>query len=215
MIDQIELKIVFKSVVVFVLCLFSTFTAIGQTDTTKVGPEKARVVNAAKDTLLIEGVNPHSPRRATMLAAILPSAGQIYNKKYWKVPLVYVGFGIIGYFIYDNNRTYQNFLQAWTAKYNGGSNDGPFILAKFYPELSAQQLERLNDVTVLKRNKDLFRRYLELSILSAAAFYALQIIDANVDAHLKGFDWNNHSISLRFEPIIENNYAGLGFRLRW
>lgn len=216
MIDHLEVKRQLRHFLFLLGCYLMITSSFAQTDTTSQSvPTKARVSNGKQDTLAIEGVNPHSPRRATMLAAILPGAGQIYNKKYWKVPLVYIGFGIIGYFIYDNNRTYQNFLQAWTAKYNGGSGDGPFILGKFYPDLSEQQMKNLNDVDVLKRNKDLFRRYLELSVLSAAAFYALQIIDANVDAHLKGFDWNNESISLRFEPVIETNYAGLGFVLRW
>jgi len=190
-------------------------TAFAQTDTTtrQMADPTVRVIGAVSDTLMVPGVRPHSPRRATMLAAVLPGAGQIYNKRYWKLPLVYAGFGIIGYFIYDNNRQYNYFLQAWTAKYNGGLENGPYILDRFYPDRPASS--NYNNVNTLRRGKDIWQRYRDLSIISAVAFYALQIVDANVDAHLRGFDWNNDSLSLRFEPVIENNYAGLGLRLRW
>ncbi len=193
--------------------LITTTETFAQTDSIAT-QSKAAITNLKNtaDTLLITP-KAHSPRRAIMLAALLPGTGQIYNKKYWKVPLVYVGFGIIGYFIYDNNRNYNYFLQAWTAKYNGGANNGPYILDQFYSDRLATS--RWNSIEVLKRGKDFWRRNLEVSVLSAIAFYALQIIDANVDAHLKGFDWNKENLSLKFEPIIENSYAGLGFRLRW
>ncbi len=192
---------------------FAGTPAIAQTDTTQPRVDTARVINAIQDTIQIKASKPHLPRRATMLAAVLPGSGQIYNKRYWKVPLVYIGFGIIGYFIYDNNRNYQNYLQAWTAKYNGGLNNGPYILDRFYPDRLA--IGNYNNVEVLKKGKDLWRRYLELSVLSAAAFYALQIVDANVDAHLRGFNWNEDNLSLKLEPVIESNYAGVGLVLRW
>jgi hypothetical protein len=191
-------------------------SATAQTDTTtRPSVDTARVINAVRDTLTIKGTRPHSPRRATMLAAVLPGSGQIYNKRYWKVPLVYVGFGIIGYFIYDNNRNYQNYLQAFTALYvDNGANKPSAILASYFPDLSTSTLDRVT-VDQLRRGKNTWRRYLELSVLSAAAFYALQIIDANVDAHLRGFDWNNDSLSLKFEPVFDTNYAGVGLVLRW
>ncbi len=189
-----------------------------QTDTTTLSRpsiDTVRVVNAIPDTILIKKKKPHSPRRATMLAAVLPGTGQLYNKRYWKAPLVYIGFGIIGYFIYDNNRNYQNYLQAFTAlNVDNGANKPSVVLARYFPEYSSVALDRIT-VDALRRYKNTWLRYLEISVLSAGAFYALQIVDANVDAHLRGFDWNNDSLSLRFEPVFESNYAGVGLVLRW
>lgn len=193
---------------------FAAAPAIAQTDTVARRPgDPVRIANAAPDTMLVKGTPAQGPRRATMLAALLPGAGQVYNKKYWKVPLVYIGFGIFGYLIYDNNRQYQNFLQAWTAKNNGGTGDGPFILGRFYPDLKPGS--SIDNVEALRRNKDRFRRYVELNVILATAFYALQIIDANVDAHLRGFNWNNENLSLRLEPVMDSNFAGVGLVLRW
>ena len=201
----------------FVLLLgyyFAAASAAAQTDTVARQPgDPVRIANAATDTVMVKGAPSHSPRRATMLAALLPGTGQFYNRKYWKVPIVYAGFGVCGYFIYTNNRTYQNFLQAWQAKNNGGTGDGPYIYDRFDPKYPASS--RLNNLENLRRNKDQFRRYLELSVIATVAMYALQIIDANVDAHLRGFDWNSENLTLRFEPVLDGNFAGMGLVLRW
>ncbi|MCU0355132.1 MAG: DUF5683 domain-containing protein [Cytophagales bacterium] len=190
--------------------------AHAQTDTTaRPQVDTAQAINALKGSIPVVQVKPHSPRRATMLAAVLPGTGQLYNRRYWKAPLVYIGFGIIGYFIYTNNDRYQFYLQAFTAlNLNNGVNPPSVVLRRFFPDTEAS---RLNNITVdaLRRQKDQWRRFLEISVLSAAAFYALQIIDANVDAHLRGFDWNSENLSLKLEPVLETQYAGIGLTLRW
>ena len=195
------------------------FTGVchAQTDTTaRPVADTAPVINALQGGILMVQVKSHSPRRATMLGAVLHGTGQLYNKRYWKAPLVYIGFGIIGAFIVTNNQQYQIYLQAFTAmRLNNGVNPAAVVLRRFFPDVPDARLNERFTVDALRREKDRWRRFLEISVLSAAAFYALQIIDANVDAHLRGFDWNSDNLSLKLEPVLETQYAGIGLTLRW
>jgi hypothetical protein len=130
-----------------------------------------------------------SPQKAAVLSAILPGLGQVYNKKYWKVPIVYIGFGTFAYFIQFNQQGYDK----WKLAYIDIQEDGVLDMDLGYSfPLTIEQI----DLT-----KNSYKRYRDLSIIGTAGFYILQIIDATVDAYL--FDWDvNEDISLKIEPAV-------------
>ena len=119
----------------------------------------------------------HSPYKATLYAALLPGTGQIYNKQYWKAPLVYAGIGIFAYFISSNNDQYRLYNDLLT-ELNRNPNSVPSSFPVRFQGHDPQAV--LNNVRV---NVNQFRRYRDLSIIMSAAFYALTIVDANVFAH--------------------------------
>lgn len=125
---------------------------------------------------------PKNPKKATILSAILPGAGQVYNNKAWKVPILYAGFMTDIYFIGYNNKRYQTFRSALFAFDEGDRSQ--------FPSLNRQSLVR---------NVDFWRESRDLTILLLAAIYALNLIDANVDAHLSGFDISD-DIAMKIEP---------------
>lgn len=145
---------------------------------------------------------PKNPRKATIFSAILPGAGQIYNGKAWKVPLIYGGFITDIYFINFNNRRYQIFKQALADFDNDIDTD--------FPSLNRDGLVR--NVNYWRKNRD-------LCYLLLIGIYALNIVDANVDAHLSGFDVSD-DIALNIEPHYEsfsanNRSVGLSLKLKF
>jgi hypothetical protein len=143
----------------------------------------------------------HSPLKATLMAAALPGAGQIYNKKYWKLPILYAGMGTCVGFIVHNTREYRVLRDSFIAANDGDPNT--------IPELDPQRYN-------LDVEQDRFRRYTELSYMALLGVYILQIIDANVDAHLFYFDVSP-DLSLEFHPTLLNTgrvHPGLGISLR-
>jgi hypothetical protein len=127
---------------------------------------------------------PKNPRKATILSAVLPGAGQVYNGKAWKVPILYAGFMTDIYFIGYNNKRYQTFREALFAFDDGDTSQ--------FPSLNRD---------ALVRNVDYWRQNRDLTILLLAAIYALNLIDANVDAHLSGFDISD-DIAMKIEPNV-------------
>ncbi|MFO7873717.1 MAG: DUF5683 domain-containing protein [Bacteroidales bacterium] len=117
---------------------------------------------------------PVSPSRAAMLSATLPGLGQIYNQKYWKVPIIYAGFGTLAYFVNFNANEYSKWRDAWVARVDGN----PHTVDDF-PNHSAD---------VLERAMDYYRRNLEITYILSAGLYLINILDASVDAHLMDFD---------------------------
>ncbi len=164
---------------IFLLLLFAQ-VAIGQqivTDATAVDtvPENVEKI--------------HSPQKAVIYSAILPGLGQAYNKKYWKIPIIYAGFGTIGYFIGWNNKYYGIYKQAYNDLTDGNSDTNSFeeLKAAAYYNLE-NQTEYENFRTGLSKQREYFRRNRDLLIISIVGFYGLNIIDASVDAHLFNFD---------------------------
>lgn len=131
----------------------------------------------------------HSPRKATMLSAAFPGLGQAYNKKYWKMPIVYAGFGTLGYFIYTNNAEYKSFRDAYLYRMDDNPATVSDIKFKNYSDDG------------LKRGRDYYRRNLEVSWIFTGLFYVLNILDATVDAHLADFDVSEN-LSMKIEPQI-------------
>jgi len=131
----------------------------------------------------------HSPRTATIRSAILPGWGQYYNKKYWKIPLVYGAIGTCAGLFYYNLNEYHEFRDAYKDRLAGNPNPK-------YAYLDNNRL--IQAQRFYQRNRD-------LSLLLTVAFYALNIIDANVDAHLGQFNVNSN-LSLRPEIKPDEQY---------
>jgi len=144
----------------------------------------------------------HSPRKATIYSAILPGLGQAYNKKYWKIPVIYAGFAAFGYFIYWNNDNYQIMKQA----YSDFTDDDPDTNS--YLDLDGAQYYNLGsepDDTNFKqavlKQQDYYRRNRDLLVISIVGFYGLQIIDASVDAHFFDFDISE-DLTMNWQPTM-------------
>jgi hypothetical protein len=166
------------------------------------------------------------PLKATMLAAALPGAGQIYTRKYWKVPIVYAGFGALGYAVAYNSKWYNTYTRAFqdftdkipeTASYADlirgvppEEYDPVLHPDTYHPETASYvQDQLLNKV-------DYFKRYRDLSLIGIGAWYLLTILDANVDASLIDYDVSenvNLSIAPFQFPLYNYAAAGVGFTL--
>jgi len=128
-----------------------------------------------------------SPKTASILSAVLPGAGQIYNNKYWKAPIVWGGLGVSVYYIIYNTRKYNQFKDAYIARIDGDS-------------LTVDTRFTASDAQI-KSDLDYYRRLRDISYIVTAAIYTLNIIDAAVDAHLKYFDISD-DISARIRPTL-------------
>ncbi len=154
----------------------------------------------------------HSPKVAGIASAIVPGLGQAYNKKYWKVPIVYAGLATAGYFIYYNFAIYSNFRKAYLLKLDDDSTSALHSFKVWYITstntfyLDGYPTSNLYEV----QNK--YRYYLDISILVAAGIYLLNILDAVVDAHLYHFDVSNDlSLDVRpfYNPVTIRKAGGI------
>jgi len=127
-----------------------------------------------QDSITRKPIDPLSPSKAAFYSAILPGLGQAYNKKYWKIPIVYAAIGAGIYFYIDNNNEYKRYRSAYKRRLAGFTDD-EFFGSGTTPNISNDALIRAQ--RTLRRNK-------EVSLLVTIGIYALNIIDANVDAHL-------------------------------
>ena len=135
----------------------------------------------------------HSPKKAAIRSALIPGWGQAYNKKYWKIPIVYGALGITaGIFVY-NLQNYQDFRYAYKTQYNYQTYGDTTGLSQIKPELMAF------DLGALRTYRDEFRRNIDYSALFFLLFWGLNVVDAAVDAHLKAFDVSP-DLSLQFRP---------------
>ena len=147
-----------------------------------------------------------NPQRALWLALVLPGAGQIYNRKYWKLPIFYGGFMGCIYALTWNNMMYKDYSQAYldlmdtdpsTNSYNKFLHLGVEIT-----EANENRFKQL-----FKGRKDKYRRWRDMSIFVMIGVYALSVIDAYVDAELSEFDISK-DLSLEVRPTVIPNYAG-------
>lgn len=147
------------------------------------------------------------PAKATWLAVIFPGGGQIYNRKYWKLPIIYGGFVGCTYALTWNGQMYEDYSQAYLDIMDDNPNTDSFLdlLPPGYPvENNMDYLKR-----VIKRKKDTYRRYRDMSIFVFIGVYAISIIDAYVDAELASFDLSK-DLTMKLEPtVIQNNHCDL------
>ena len=140
--------------------------------------------------------------KATWLAIAFPGAGQIYNRKYWKLPIVYGGFVGCAYALNWNNKMYKDYSQAYLDIMD--DDPGTKSYEDFLPLNSsiAGQEERFKEI--FRKRKDMYRRQRDLSIFAFIGVYLLSVIDAYVDAELSDFDISK-DIGLKVEPAIFND----------
>jgi hypothetical protein len=170
----------------------ATGTANGQSDSSA-----RSTIEKLKKKEAPTGLLPKDPKKATLLSAILPGAGQVYNGKSWKVPILYAGILTDLYFVQYNHKRYDRFREALFALDKGEPN--PF------PSLNR---------AALVRNVDYWRQNRDLTLLLLLGIYALNLVDANVDAHLSGFDISE-DLTLKVAPQIGTLSAStsMGFSL--
>jgi hypothetical protein len=186
-----------KALLIAVLFLLSAGYIMAQVDTL-AGIKPV----LAQDTLGLKPDPPkdsmakrHSPRTAALRSAILPGLGQIYNKKYWKLPIIYAALGITGYIFVDNLGTYREYRFAYAARVKAADPVSPdstdyHTLKSIYKRVQPESIR-------VARNR--FRQYIDYSALFFVLFWGLNVVDATVDGHLKLFDVSP-DLSLHLRP---------------
>jgi hypothetical protein len=209
-------RLAFIAFILFFL-LSSFVSAAQRADTLK---KKDSIPAAIADSLIRAQ---HSPRRAAIRSAIIPGLGQAYNKKYWKIPIVYAALGITGYIFVDNLKTYKDLRFAYAAKYKASlpaydstsSYPGPYRDSTDYFKIK----DRYQPIGIesLRQGRDQFRRYIDYSAVFFVIFWGLNVVDAVVDAHLKPFDISpDLSLKVRpsYNPIAKTGGVSFVFNFR-
>jgi hypothetical protein len=141
---------------------------------------------------------PHSVKRAVWLSAALPGLGQAYNHKYWKIPIIYAGFGGLGYALYYTSTQYNLARNAYRRVVNG--QDASYN-GYYYPANS--------DASTIKAYRDYYQGYLNISAILTVVWYGLNLVDAAVDGHLYSYNMDD-KLSLNFDPTFHiQNEIGL------
>lgn len=140
-----------------------------------------------------------NPTKATWMALVIPGGGQIYNRKFWKLPIFYAGFAGCAYALNWNGRMYKDYSNAYKDAVNNdweSKNITDLIPPNYLSHVSQSQLTDL-----LRKRKDTYRRYRDLSIFAFIGVYLLSVVDAYVDAELSNFDITP-DLSMRVEPAM-------------
>lgn len=183
----------------------TTFNSITRDTTGKKGPvagtwqtvnsDSTRHHNAIPDTIKV-GKRQPNPKKAGLFSAIVPGLGQVYNRQYWKVPVIYTGLGVAAYFISNNLDKYQSYRKAYINRLNN-------------PGYKDQYTGIYDDPAQLQHLQNEYNKYLDLAVLLTGIGYALQIMDAVTSAHLKNFDISR-DISFHMQPVVVPNGIGIG-----
>ena len=188
------------SFILFFVCFFS----FSQNETDSISKSIGKEVII--DSLVRKPMNILAPSRAAFYSAVLPGLGQAYNKKYWKIPIVYAALGTGIYFYLDNDKVYKRYRNAYKSRLAGHTDD-EFYGDGLTPKVSSDGLIRAQNT--LRRNK-------ELSLLITFGLYALNIIDANVDAHLLQYNLDeNLALKPHFQYNEQENSTNLGLTLNF
>lgn len=161
----------------------------------KVVTEEVPVKKKREKKSKIMPYEPLAPARAAFYSAVLPGLGQAYTKKYWKIPIVYAALGTGIYFYTQNNKNYNRLRDAYKRRLAGFTDD------EFYAPISSNGAPRISNEQLISL-QDRYRREQELSLLVTVGIYLLNIVDANVTAHLLQY---NVSEELSFKPNINFN----------
>jgi hypothetical protein len=151
--------------------------------------------------------NLHSPKKATYMSLILPGLGQAYNHKYWKIPIIYAGFGTISYFFVQNQKGYTKYRDAYISRIDDDAANDDIL-----PQYTTENLRVI---------KNLYWKDRDLTIIIAAVLYSLNVLDANVDAHFFTYDISD-DLTFNIKPSLQPTYgqhstntAGLSFSLNF
>ena len=171
--------------------------------TPQVSPTPTDSINGA----LNKKVFIPNPTKATWLALVIPGGGQIYNRKYWKLPIIYGGFAGCAYALTWNNKMYKDYMQAYkdAALGNWEANSIHDLLPPGYLDRTPKP----QITETLRKRKDTYRRYRDLSIFAFIGVYLISVIDAYVDAELSNFDITP-DLSMRVEPAVINSQYSIG-----
>lgn len=168
-----------------VLSVLISFIAISESNAQDTIPVPSPVV--LTDTLKPEL---HSAHKATLYSLMLPGLGQAYNKKYWKIPVIYVGFGALAYNFQINHVEMKKFTEAYRYITNKDSFPTDNEYVKRYP-----------DPDDLLQGREFYRRRVELTVIFSAVWYIFNVVDAAVDAHFFDYDISD-DLSLRLDPVF-------------
>lgn len=187
-----------KYIIVLFCSLLLSFFGFSQTDTTKaLVPVDTLIKNSppVQNKTKVDSVRKaFSPKKATIRSAILPGWGQAYNKKYWKIPIVYGALGVSAGIFFYNLSNYREIRFAYNAKYKASlpepnpasSYPGPFRDSADYSKIKPNLLPI--DINSLRSFRDEFRSNIDYSVLAFILLWGLNVVDATVDGHLKAFD---------------------------
>lgn len=148
----------------------------------------------------------YDPRRATIRSAIIPGWGQATNKKYWKIPIVYAALGITAGVFNYNLQQYRKVRFAYFTLLNNDTANFRNVSPELQPFIAAGD----NGLGALRNYRTEFRKNIDYSVLFFILFWGLNVVDATVDAHLRGFDVSK-DVSLKIKPSISSNAAGISF----
>lgn len=196
------LKPLYTLVAILFLLHAPVFSQVQAGDTDNVNK------NSKADTISIMRKPMAPAKKASILSAVLPGAGQVYNKKYWKLPILYGGFVALAYSVYFYQNEYDRFRQALIDTRDSSAGYKPRD-----PELRNVPAQYLMNI------RESYRESRDLSAISIVGLYAINIIDAAVDAHLKGFDVNEN-LSMRIAPDVRMTsfntaYTGISISLHF
>ncbi len=198
-------KILFLTTFIILPAIFCQLSAQQKVDSNKVTKQDT---SARKNILALDtSAKKFSPRVATFRSAVLPGWGQAYNKKYWKIPFIYGALGTTAYIFFYNLKTYKILRQAVIYRRDTFPANDALIDPRFRP-LSTESIVR---------NRSIFRQNVDYSVLFFLAFWALNVADATVDAHLKSFDVSediSFKIKIGHSDIANTNGLGFVFSLK-
>ncbi len=164
-----------------------TSSSFAQITDSVITVEDSAVVEDVSDPESVM-VKPHSPKKAALLAGLIPGAGQIYNRRYWKLPIVYAGFGGLAYAVGINAKRHRCYKNALFLQSDGDST-------------TMGECNGITDVNTLRTFKDRYKSNMDLSIIGLSVWWLLVMVDAVVDAHL--MEWEvGDDLTLRLEPKI-------------
>jgi hypothetical protein len=192
----------------FLIVLCGLFLC-AQDDSASVKKDTSLFVRGAVVTKPVDSLKPkHSPQKAARRSAIIPGWGQVYNKKYWKVPIVYTAIGIPAGLFFYNKKWYERTNYAYAVSLS--PNPTPDSLSKVHPDL-LPLVERNESASLVNYRND-FRKSMDYCVLFFLLAWALNIVDATVDAHL--YDFNvTPDLSLRLKPMMSTTSYGFGVAL--
>ena len=157
------------------------------------------------------------PRTAAIRSAILPGLGQVYNRKYWKLAVVYGALGATAYVFFDNLKTYRESRFAYAVRVKAALPPVIPFVTDSTDYFKLKPIYRISRLESIRTQRDQFRRYIDYSVLVFILFWGLNVVDATVDAHLKSFDVSP-DLTLRFKAghseMASTNGVSLVFTLK-
>jgi len=185
--------------IVLVILMMTGIFSVAQEKDPVVHPKKDSTPVVTKKNIFNKydsATNAHPPKAAAFRSAVLPGWGQAYNKKYWKIPIVYAALGITGFIFFDNLKTYKEYKFAYAARFKA-EQQPPARDSTDYHQL--KEIYKLISPESIRTARNRFRQYVDYSALFFILFWGLNVVDATVDAHLKSFDVSP-DLSLQIKP---------------